>query len=250
MLPKCKSQAGGTPKHKIQKAPVKVKAVSRATRVQNQGDQVATPPRPQGRSMSCQLTRAQVAHALDGLDLCIQPTSLPRVDAASTRDALRALDIDMDIMDPPMNSGAPAPRMGNQEEVMRLQAQVQRLGTELSNLCEWQDIMRQSSTASNPSSGTGNGASRGQGSGLDQGYQPPVVGASYPMSDTMSEQAMPMTPTPSEVPTAALMLQDQTPRGADAIQHLTTDQRILRHGSSGWKPSLHITSGQLSRREV
>ena len=123
----------------------------------------------------------------------------------------------MDIMDPPMNSGAPAPRMGNQEEVMRLQAKVQRLGTELSNLREQQNIMRQSSTASNPSSGTGNGASRGQGSGLDQGYQPPVVGASYPMSDTMSERVMPMTPTPSEVLTAALMLQDQTPRGADAI---------------------------------
>ena len=212
MPPKHKSQAGGCPKHKTQKAPVKVKAVSRATRVQNQGDQVATPPRPQGRSRSHQLTRAQVAHALDGLDLCIQPTSLPRVDAASTRDALRALDIDMDIMDPPMNSGAPAPRMGNQEEVMRLQAQLQRLGTELSNL-----HMCQSSTASNPSSGTGNGASRGQGSGLDQGYQPPVVGASYPMSDTMSEWAMPMTRTPSEVPRVALMLQDQTPRGADAI---------------------------------
>ena len=77
--------------------------------------------------------------------------------------------------------------------------------------------MRQSSTASNPSSGIGNGSSRGQGSGLDQGYQPPVIGAAYPMSDTMSEQAIPMTPTPSEVLTAALMLQDQTPRGQDAI---------------------------------
>ena len=43
MPPKCKSRAGGNTKHKIQKAPVKVKAVSRATRVQNQGDQVATP---------------------------------------------------------------------------------------------------------------------------------------------------------------------------------------------------------------
>ena len=129
MPPKCKSRAGGTPKHKIQKAPVKLKAVSQATRVQNQGDQVATPPRPQGRSRSRQLTRAQVVHALDGLDLCIQPTSSPRVDAANTRDAVQALDIDMDIMDPPMNSLVPAPRMGNQEEVMRLQAQVQRLGT-------------------------------------------------------------------------------------------------------------------------
>ena len=77
--------------------------------------------------------------------------------------------------------------------------------------------MCQSSIASNPSSGTGNGSSRGQGSGLDQGYQPPVVNASYLTSDTMSEWAIPMTPTPSEVPTAALMLQDQTPRGADAI---------------------------------
>ena len=44
-----------------------------------------------------------------------------------------------------------------------------------------------------------------------------MVGASYLMSDTMSERAMQRTPTPSEVPTAALMLQDQTPRGADAI---------------------------------
>ena len=217
MPPKRKPRPGGTPKHKIQKAPVKVKAVSWARRVQNQGDQVAMPPRPQGRSRSRQLTQAQVAHALDGLDLRIQPSSLPRVDAASTRDALWALDIDRDIMDPPMNSGAPAPRMGNQEQVMRLQAQVQRLGTELSNLRGRQNIMHQSSIASNPSSGTGNGASRGQGSGLDQGYKPPVVGASYPMSDTMSERAMPMTPTPSEVQTAALMLQDQTPRGADAI---------------------------------
>ena len=88
MPPKRKSRVGDTPKHKIQKAPVKVKAVSRATRVQNQGDQVATPPRPQGRSRSHHLTRAQVAHALDGLDLRIQPTSWPRVDAAKTRDAL------------------------------------------------------------------------------------------------------------------------------------------------------------------
>ena len=148
---------------------------------------------------------------MDGLDLHIQPTSSPRVDATSTRDALQALDIDMDIMDPPMNSGIPAPRMGNQEEVMRLQAQVKRLGTELSNLHEHQNIMHQSSTVSNPSSGTGNGSGRGQ------GYQPPVVRASYPTSDTMSEQAIPMTPTLSEVPTAALMLQDQTPRGTDAI---------------------------------
>ena len=183
-----------------------MKTVSQVTRVQNQGDQVATPPRPHGRPRSCQFTRAQVLQALDVLDLRIQPTSSPRVDATSTRDAIRALDIDMDIMDPPMNSGVPAPRMGNQEEVMRLQAQVQRLGTELSNLCEWQNIMRQSSMASNPSSGIGNGSSRGQGSGLDQGYQPPVIGAAYPTSDTMSEQAIPMTPTPSEVLTAALML--------------------------------------------
>ena len=73
--------------------------------------------------------------------------------------------------------------------------------------------MRQSSMASNPSSGIGNGSSRGQGSGLDQGYQPPVMGAAYPMS----EQAIPMTPTPGEMLTAALMLQDQTPRGEDAI---------------------------------
>ena len=113
-----------------------MKAVSQATRVQNKGDQVATPPRPHGRPKSCQLTQTQVVQALDGLDLYTQPTSSPRVNATITRDALRALDIDMDIMDPPMNLGVPAPRMGNQEEVMRLQAQVQRLGTELSNLHE------------------------------------------------------------------------------------------------------------------
>ena len=62
--------------------------MSQVTRVQNQGDQAATPPRPHGRPRSRQLTWAQVAHALDGLDLCIQPTSSPRVDATSTRDAL------------------------------------------------------------------------------------------------------------------------------------------------------------------
>ena len=113
MPPKRKSRARDTTKHKIQKAPIKVKAVSRATRVQNQGDQVATPPGLHGRPRSRQLTQAQVSLALDGLDLCIQPTSLPRVDATSTGDALWALDIDMDIMDPPMNSGVPAPRMSN-----------------------------------------------------------------------------------------------------------------------------------------
>ena len=88
MPPKRKSRTGGTTKHKIQKASVKVKAVSRVTRVQNQGDQVATPPRPHGRPRSCQLTQAQVSQALDGLDLCIQPTSSPRVNATSTGDAL------------------------------------------------------------------------------------------------------------------------------------------------------------------
>ena len=96
--------------------------------------------------------------------------------------------------------------------------------------------MHQSSTVSNPSSGTGNGSGRGQGSGLDQGYQLPVVRASYPTSDTMLEQAIPMTPTPSEVLIAALMLQDQTPRGQMPSWHLTTDQRIQRHGSSNLKP--------------
>ena len=171
MLLKCKSWTRGTPKHKIQKAPVKVKAVSRVTRVQNQGDQGVTPPRSQGRPRFRQLSHAQVAQALDGLDLHIQPTGSPRVDATSTRDALWVFDIDMDIMDPPMNSGIPAPRMGNQEEVMRLQAQVKRLGPELSNLHEQQNIMHQSSTVSNPSSGTGNGSGRGQ------GYQPPVIRA-------------------------------------------------------------------------
>ena len=129
MLPRCKSWAGCTTKHKIEKAQVKVKAVSRVTRAQNQGDQVTTPSRPHGRPRSCKLIRTQVVQALDGLDLHTKPTSLPRVDATITRDALQVLDIDINIMDPPMNLGIPAPRMGNQEEVMRLQAQVQRLGT-------------------------------------------------------------------------------------------------------------------------
>ena len=134
-----------------------------------------------------------------------------------TADALRALAIDVDATDPSRRAGVTAPRTGNQEEVLRLQAQVQRLGSELSHLHEHQNIMRYSSTPSSLSPGTGNRVFRSQGSSQGQGCPTPTVSIPQQSSYAASEQAIPMTPTPSEVSTAALMLQDQTPRGADAI---------------------------------
>ena len=134
-----------------------------------------------------------------------------------TADALRALAIDVDTTDPLRNAGVTAPRTGNQEEVLRLQAQVQRLGSELSHLQERQNIMCYSSTSSSLSPGTGNRVLRSQGSSQGQGCPTPTVSIPQQSSYAASEQAIPMTPTPSEVPMVALMLQDQTPRGTDAI---------------------------------
>ena len=139
------------------------------------------------------------------------------MNSSVTADALRALAIDVDETDPSRNAGVTAPRTGNQEEVLRLQAQVQRLGSELSHLRKCQNIMRYSSTPSSLSPGTGNRVLQSQ--GYSQGQGCPTLTVSIPQQSlyAASEQAIPMTPTPSEVPTAALMLQDQTPRGEDAI---------------------------------
>ena len=139
------------------------------------------------------------------------------MNSSVTADSLRALAIDVDATDPSRNAGVTVPRTGNQEEVLRLQAQVQRLGSELSHLRERQNIMRYSSTPSSLSPGTGNRVLRSQGSSQGQGCPTPTVSIPQQSSYAASEQAIPMMPTPSEVSTTALMLQDQMPRGADAI---------------------------------
>ena len=148
------------------------------------------------------------------------------MNSSVTADALQALAIDVDATDPSRNAGVTAPRTGNQEEVLRLQAQVQRLGSELSHLREHQNIMRYSSTPSSLSPGTGNRVLRSQGSSQGQGC--PTLTVSIPQQSpyAASEQAIPMTPTPSEVPTAGTIGQPE-PGGASDVS-FATQSRLVR----------------------
>ena len=209
MPPNRKPRGGGTAKCGTSKTPPKVKAASRVTGARKKGNHATVTPRGRGQPRPQRVTREQVVEALGGLD--------PPMNSSVTADSLRALAIDVDATDPSRNAGVTAPRTGNQEEVLRLQAQVQRLGSELSHLRERQNIMRYSSTPSSLSPGTGNRVLWSQGSSQGQGCPTPTVSIPQQSSYAASEQAIPMMPTPSEVSTMALMLQDQTPRGADAI---------------------------------
>ena len=161
MPPNCKPRAGGTAKCGTSKTPLKVKASSRVTGAQKKGNHATVTTRGRVQPRPRQITQEQVVEALGGLD--------PPMNSSVTADALRALAIDVDATDPSRNAGVTAPRTGNQEEVLRLQAQVQRLGSKLSHLREHQNIMRYSSMPSSLSPGTGNRVLRSQGSSQGQG---------------------------------------------------------------------------------
>lgn len=165
-----------------------------------------TPPRAHSTTRRQQVTEAEMVEALHGLDLRIPPVT-------ETMDAMRGLG--MHHTDN---------QRSNPGELLQLQAQMQRLDSELGTLRERQSLVQNNLGTVQNNLGTRVTTDVPT---PTQGHQPymsqqmipePVVGVPLPSdSDEMSGRIIPSSPAPSEVPTATLMRQDPMPRGVDAI---------------------------------
>ena len=217
MPPKRKSRIRGTPKQKAPPVQTRTRQVrsGRVAKSQTPGTGGTTGPRVQGSRTTHPFTEAQVAEALGGWDLRTQPHTLHGTTGAT--DAIRGLDV---CIQPIGSTTSPAPS-ANPDELIQLQAQMQRLDSELGNLRGRQSLVNSIQNGLNTRTAT-NWATINQG---HQTYAPqPIRTAAaistpqHEYSDGISERGAPISPAPSEVQTNMLMRSEESiPRGVDAI---------------------------------
>ena len=206
MPPKHRSQGEGTLKGNVPKTRTRTQATDRQTTraaiPRNRNNQPTVPPQAHSRTRH-QFTDAEMTQAFGGLDLHMQPAT----------DAIRGLDMRPQPTGTTTSMGHAVNRASNPGGILQLQAQVQHLDLELGTLREQQDNLGTRIAASLPTPTQGC-----QPHMLQQMIPEPMVGTS-PQDDcnAILERSLPITPAPSEVPTATLMVPDPIPKGVDAI---------------------------------
>ena len=206
MPPKRRSWGGGTLKGNVPKTRTRTQATdrqtTRATIPWNRNNRPTVPPQAHSGTRH-QFTDAEMTQAFGGLDLCTQPAT----------DAIRGLDMCPQPTGTTTSMRHAVNRVSNPGGILQLQAQVQHLDSELGTLHERQENLGTRIAASLPTPTQGC-----QPRMLQQMIPEPMVGTSpWDGCNAISERSLPITPAPSEVPTAALMVPDPIPKGVDAI---------------------------------